>query len=192
MIRILVVDDHPALQAGLTTVLRAEPGLVPVGACDGSQETLWPALDTTRPDVVLLDYHLPGEDGLQLCRRLKDRLLAPRVVLYSAHAGRDLLLPATLAGADALTSKAAPARDLFDVVRRVARGEVVLDAVAREDLDDASRRIAVEDLPLMGLLLGGATRVDIAAVLGVPVEEVPERTQRLLQALRPEVLHGAR
>lgn len=50
-----------------------------------------------------------------------------------AHAGRDLLLPATIAGADALTSKAAPARELFEV-RQVARGEEVLAAATREEL----------------------------------------------------------
>lgn len=188
MIRILIVDDHPALQAGLSTVLRAEPGLVPVGASAGDEESLWPALDTARPDVVLLDYHLPEEDGLQLCLRIKDRLLPPKVILYSAHAGRDLLLPATLAGADALTSKAAPARDLFEVIRRVARGDEVLPAIQREELDDASRRVDVDDLPLMGMLLGGASRVDVAATIGVPVGEVPGRIQRLLHTLRPAML----
>jgi len=187
MIRIVVVDDHPALRAGLSTVLRAEPGLVHVGASGGDDESLWPVLDTARPDVVLLDFHLPGADGLQLCLRIKERLLAPKVVLYSAHAGRGLALPAALAGADALTSKAAPARELFEVIRRVARGERVLPPVTREQLDQASEQIGEEDLPVLGLLLQGASRTDIAAALALPVAEVPDRIRRLLGALRPPI-----
>ena len=56
MIRILLVDDHPALRAGLTAVLRAEPGLVPLGTA-ADEEELWPALHRTKPDVV--DPRLP-------------------------------------------------------------------------------------------------------------------------------------
>ena len=68
MIRVALIDDHPALVAGLTAVLRAEPGIVPVGtAADGAEaEHL---LYQTQPDLVLLDYHLPSGDGLQLCQR---------------------------------------------------------------------------------------------------------------------------
>ena len=91
MIRILVVDDHPALRAGLGAVLEAEPGLVYVGAVAGDHESLWPALDSIRPDVVLLDFHLPQDDGLQMCERIKQRVLAPKVILYSAHAGPGLV-----------------------------------------------------------------------------------------------------
>ncbi|MDP8968072.1 MAG: response regulator transcription factor, partial [Actinomycetota bacterium] len=99
MIRILIVDDHPAMRAGLTAVLRAEPGLVPLDAAT-SVSDLWPTLKRTRPDVVVLDYHLPGDDGLVLCRRIKRELPAPAVLLYSAYADAALTIPARLAGVD--------------------------------------------------------------------------------------------
>src|SRR5436190_7314792 len=70
MIRVLVVDDHPVLRAGLEAVLRTEPGFVCVGtAADGHE--LLAALRHTRPDVVLLDWRLGEEDGLALCRTLR-------------------------------------------------------------------------------------------------------------------------
>jgi len=185
VIRVLVVDDHPALRAGLASVLRAEPGLVHAGEASGEEGTLWPALAAARPDVVLLDVHLPGEDGLQRCLRIKERSSLPKVVLYSAHAGRGLVLPAALAGADALLSKAAPARELFDVVRRAARGERVLPDATREELDAAAARVALADLPLLGLLLQGASRDVVAAALGVAPGEVPDRSRAMLSCLHP-------
>lgn len=122
MIRIAIVDDHPAVLAGLEAVLRGEPGLVPVGSARQLTE-VEPLLYRTKPDIILLDYHLPGADGLVACRHIKLQLLAPRVLLYTAYASSDLALPARLAGADGVLGKGVPARELYDAVRRVSRGE---------------------------------------------------------------------
>ncbi len=76
MIRVLIIDDHSAMRTGLEAALKRSPDIVPVGA--GSDELeLWPLLKRTAPDVVLLDYHLPGQDGLILCHRLKSMTLPP-------------------------------------------------------------------------------------------------------------------
>ena len=187
MIRILVVDDHPALRAGLGAVLDAEPELVYAGASAGDEESLWPALATIHPDVVLLDFQLPQDDGLQLCLRIKQRVLAPRVILYSAHAGENLLLGATLAGADALVSKAAPARELFDAIRRVAAGERLLPPVRPAHLDEAAVRVRAEDLTLLGLMVAGTAHGDMARTLDLPPRELTGRVRRLLASVRPQV-----
>ena len=157
MIRILLVDDHPALRAGLTAVLRAEPGLVPLGTA-GVEEELWPALHRTKPDVVVLDYHVPPADGLQLCRRIKRSMPPPKVLLYSAYADASLVIPAMLAGADGVVNKGAPANELYDAIRTVARGESVMPPMSRELLDDANARLDAEDLPMLVMALDGHAR----------------------------------
>ena len=81
MIRVVVVDDHPALRAGLQTVLDSEPGIVFAGESSGSEESVWPICCAARPDLVLLDYHLPRGDGLQLCYRIKQRCSARAVIV---------------------------------------------------------------------------------------------------------------
>jgi DNA-binding NarL/FixJ family response regulator len=187
MIRIVIVDDHPALRTGLDTVLAGEPGLVPVGAASSPRE-LWPLLNARRPDVVLLDYHLPGgDDGLQVCRRIKGRLLAPKVLLYSAYAGSSLSIPATVAGADGIIGKGIPARELYEAIRRVARGERVLPPIPPELMREAAERLDPEDMPILGMLLHETTTADIAALVHLDNAAVERRIDQIIARLRVEV-----
>lgn len=184
MIRIMLVDDHAAVRAGLETVLTAEPDLVPVASTEGNEE-LWPRFNVTRPDLVLLDYHLPGQNSLVICRRLKAVLPAPRVVFYSAYADASLAAPLRLAGADGLVSKGAPAQELFEVIRRVARGEVVVPELTRDLLHAVSGPLETADRVLVGLLLDRTSVKDIAGVLNLDVAGARVRIERLFSRLTP-------
>jgi DNA-binding NarL/FixJ family response regulator len=121
MIRVLVVDDHPVLRAGLEAVLRAEPGFVPVGAAADGHETLR-LVRRTRPDVVVLDRRLGDEDGIALCRTLRAEPAPAQVVLYTAAAREPgLAREAARAGASQVVDKADDVGALFDAVRLAAR-----------------------------------------------------------------------
>jgi DNA-binding NarL/FixJ family response regulator len=119
MIRVLVVDDHPVLRAGLEAVLRAEPGFVCVGAAADRHELLV-LLRRTRPDVVVLDRRLGAEDGLALCREVRSDPVAPEVLIYTADddTTHD---DAEGAGACGVIVKSTPVDELFDAVRLAAR-----------------------------------------------------------------------
>ncbi|HEU4975843.1 MAG TPA: response regulator transcription factor [Baekduia sp.] len=186
MIRLLIVDDHPAMRAGLTAVLRAEPGIVPL-ATASSAEDLEPALHRTRPDVVLLDYHLPGSDGLRLCRRIKQELPAPGVLLYSAYADASLVIPAILAGADGLLNKSVPANELYDALRAVARGDRVLPPVPRQLMNQASQELDSEDLPILSMVLDGTPTAEVAKTLRMEPRAVLARIDTMIDRLRVEV-----
>jgi DNA-binding NarL/FixJ family response regulator len=186
MIRILLVDDHPALRAGLTAVLRAEPGMVPLGTA-ASEEELWPALHRTKPDVVVLDYHVPPADGLQLCRRIKRTMPPPAVLLYSAYADASLVIPATLAGADGVVNKGAPASELYDAIRTVARGDRVIPPLSRELLDTANDKLDPQDLPILGMVLDGTPEHEIARTLGLSADDMTHRVDRMIGRLKVEV-----
>jgi DNA-binding NarL/FixJ family response regulator len=187
VIRVAVVDDHPALRAGLQTVLDSEPHIVYVGGSDGSEETLWPMLNLVRPDVLLLDYHLPHGDGLQLCYRIKQDVHAPRVIIFTAYANPTLALPATLARADGVLSKGAGARDLFQTIRLVYAGEQVLPAISTTVLEEAFEQLLGDDRALVGMLLDGASETEVAETLRLPTRDVRHSVQRILSALRLEV-----
>ena len=183
MISVAIVDDHPAMQIGLRAALRAEPGLVPVGSA-ATPEQIYALLYRTRPDVVLLDYHLPGTDGLTVCRRLKSDVLSPGVLLYSAFADESLLMPAIVAGADGVINKSAPPRELYDAVRVVAGGGRSLPAPPRALLRAACEQIDAEDQPILGMLMDGTPLADIAATLRLRPGDLDGRLMRMLDRLR--------
>ena len=135
----------------------------------------------------MLDYHLPGDDGLVLCRRIKRQVPAPAVLLYSAYTEAALTIPARLAGADGLMSKSAPAGELFDAIRRVVRGEHVLPPISRELLDEAGRRLNPDELPILGMTIENTPLLDIASTLGVEPVEVTHRIDRMIKRLKIDI-----
>jgi DNA-binding NarL/FixJ family response regulator len=192
MIRVAIVDDHHAVRLGLHAAIRSEPGLVPAGvATDGAG--LAPMLYRTKPDVVLLDYQLPDTDGLTLCRRIKSEPPAPAVILYSAFADATLTVPALVAGADGILHKGGPARELFEGIRRVARGGDVMPPVSPPLLEAASQLLDTEDLPILGMLVDRTTVAEIADALRIEATDLRNRIDRMLRRLKDPVASlGAR
>ena len=184
MIRVVIVDDHPALRAGLHTVLESEPGIVYTGESDGKEESVWPLLRRVGPDVVLLDYHLPKGDGLQLCYRIKQQVPAPAIIIFSAYASPELTVPALLAKADAVLNKGVAARELFETIRAVGTGERLVGTPSAALLHEAHARIAEDDRALIGMLLDGTPEIEVAQMLGRSVADVRHVVQRTLSALR--------
>jgi DNA-binding NarL/FixJ family response regulator len=183
MIRVLLVDDHPALRAGLGTVLRLEPGLIPVGAAADAEAALEEARRRD-PNVVLVDYHLPGDDGLMLCRRLKELDPAPRVLIYSADADASLAVPATLAGADGLANKAAPADELLEAIRIVAKGTPLFPPISPDMIEGVASRLPWGEQMVFELLMERMPDGEIAARLGLEAQDVAERVRSMLARLR--------
>ncbi len=186
MIRMLMVDDHPALRAGLNAVLQAEPGFMPVAAVEGEHD-LWPALHRSRPDVLLLDYHLEGRDGLALCRQVKRMTLPPAVLVYSAYADTALSVAAALAGADGLVNKGISARELFDAIRTVAAGKRLLLQPSAELMEAVAARVDPADLAIIRLVLEGEDAGAVAAALQLDPEELSARIDALIGRFKVEV-----
>jgi len=190
MIRVAIVDDHPAVRLGLETAVRSEPGLVPVGGAETPEEVA-PLLYRTRPDVVLLDYHLPRRDGLTLCREIKSRAPAPKVLLYTAFADPSLLVPAIIAGADGVLDKSLPSLELFEAIRRAARGEDLIPAPDPDLLELAGRGLDPEDLPILGMLMAREPRAGVARTLRLEPDELSRRVTGILRRLQaPRVAGG--
>lgn len=189
MTRIAVIDPQPATRAGLSMLLRTEPGLVPVGAAAGAHDGAELA-ERLRPDVVLLEPHLLDGDGLGLCRRLRAVAEGPRVVLYAGDVDPVLGLLARVAGADGLIDKAAPAVELFDAIRVIARGGSALPPVDAVELDAAAHRIDPEDLALLAMLIDRTPAADVADTLHLDRRRMGRRIERLLGRLRAQPAAG--
>jgi DNA-binding NarL/FixJ family response regulator len=178
--RIAIVDPQPAVRAGLTMLLRAEPGLIPVGSATGAVDG-FELVDRLRPAVVLLEHHLLDGDGLTLCRRLKALPHSPRVIIYTSE--MDALM-ARVAGADGLVDKASEPAELFEAIRIVGRGGLALPPIDRDELDAAAHLIEPEDLALLAMLVDGTSAGDVADTLHLDRRRVGRRIERLLGRLR--------
>jgi len=181
MIRVAIVDRHATVRAGLEAILGAQPDMVAVGAAAGARD-LWPVLHRARPDVVVLDAS-PGPDALALCLQITSRLLGPRVVLFANDLSNDAVVPAALAGADAIADKAGDVRELLHAIRAVARGEDALPRITPRLQNDAALRLAPQDHAIFAMRLAGTAPGDIAATIGLTTRELDVRSAAILAAL---------
>jgi DNA-binding NarL/FixJ family response regulator len=186
MLRLALVDDHPAVLAGLRRLIDSEPDLM-VAAVGSDATELARELEDVRPDVLILDYDVARHDGLTQCARIKRRPDPPGVIIYSAYAGPALTLAARAAQADGVVDKAAPVPSLLTAIRRVADGDVVMPAISRDVFESAVARLDDDDLPVLAMLLDREALGSIARALGTERADVRRRAQRIVGRLRPRL-----
>ncbi|MCW3065521.1 MAG: response regulator receiver protein [Solirubrobacterales bacterium] len=184
MICIAVLDDHPAVRAGLEAILAPQADLQLVGFAAGEHE-LWALLERTRPTVVVLDLHHPGRDGLALSLQIKRQPDPPAVVLYSAYTPADLMVAAAVAGADATVSKSSDAATLVEAIRAVARNPRTIPPITPRMKADAAARLDPADHAILAMRVAGDSPVEIAATLGVPDAAIARRIAAIVAALEP-------
>jgi DNA-binding NarL/FixJ family response regulator len=186
MLRVALLDDHPAVLAGLRRLIDSEPDLT-VAAVASNAAELDRGLDGRRPDVLILDYDLARDDGLAHCRRIKSRPHPPGVIIYSAYTGPALTLAARAAQADGVVDKAAPVPSLLTAVRRVANGEEAMAPIPRDVFESAVARLDDDDLPVFAMLLDREPLDAIAQVLRTDRADIGRRAQRIVGRLRPRL-----
>jgi two-component system nitrate/nitrite response regulator NarL len=104
LIRVLIVDDMPQVRVDLRVLLQISNEIEVVGEAGDGQEAIRQA-EQYHPDVVIMDMEMPGLNGLQATQQIKERHLAPRVVILSVHSEKDDIERAFQAGADAFVQK---------------------------------------------------------------------------------------
>ena len=174
---IVLVDDHPAVRAGLRGLVEDEDGLR-VAATAATAREGFEAIADTQPQVALVDLHLPDDDGLSLCLRTRSLPAPPRVIIYSAFADAGLAVRAVIAGAEGVLPKATAPRALLDALRNGA--ETSLDNRALRALGE---RLDEGDLPILGMLAHGVQPREIAVTLGLEPEWLEARRWAMLSRL---------
>lgn len=184
MATLLIVDDHAAVRAGVEALVAPEPDLRVVGAAADARTALEIA-ELARPDLALIDLHLPGEDGLHLCLRLDAREHRPRLIVYSAFADDLLAVVATLAGADGIVSKDSDPSELLAVLRATAAGSRPGLVPAPRAMGTVGAALELRDLPILGMLVHGTAPDEIAETLGLTSGELSARRWAILRRLSP-------
>jgi DNA-binding NarL/FixJ family response regulator len=180
-VRVLIVDDHPAIRAGLEGVLAPEPDLVAVGMAANVRAGLAEA-QRMSPQIAIVGDHLPGRDGLSLTLALKRLREPPAVLIYSAFADARLTVGATIAGAEGVIKKSSRPDELCTALRAIANGLQVMPG-APSEMAAIAARLDPEDLPILGMLTNGVPPVEVAEVLGITEEWLYARRWAILRRI---------
>lgn len=164
--RLLVVDDHAAVRAGLRELLDDELDFEVVAAVADAESAI-SAAEQEPVDVAVVDYQLPGRNGLWVSRKLKRLPEPPAVVVYSAYADDVLAAAAVVAQANAIVNKGGLGSELCDAVRRVYGGRKSLPPMPSWLGEALRRRLGPEEQAIFGMLLAGIELGEIAETLGL-------------------------
>jgi DNA-binding NarL/FixJ family response regulator len=175
-IRVLLVDDHPALREGTAELMAHERDLEVVGAI-GTLDEARAALAGSGIDVLVLDIRLQGERGLELLAELEGRPGAPAVVIWTAYDLPQYAAYAFRRGASGFVVKTAPTLELIQAVRQAAAGAVRFDP--RPDL--TVRELTSREHTLLSHLVAGLSNDEIATAMGVTTRTVEARLTRLYE-----------
>jgi DNA-binding NarL/FixJ family response regulator len=172
-IRVLVVDDHPVVRAGLLAVLEDEPGFEIAGAAGSAEEALAVAA-TLRPDVVLLDLELPGIDGVEAIGQLSSVSPDSRVVVFTAYLTDEHVLGAVRAGAKGYLLKGAGAAEIARSIRTAHAGGSYLEprvaARLMSEVREPARRttqLSEREREVLRLVAEGRSAKQIARALTI-------------------------
>jgi len=192
-IRVLIADDHPILRDGVRRLLAGEPDMRVVGEVEDGREVVDRAVEVS-PDVVLLDFAMPGLDGPAIARRLRAAVPRARALVFTVRLDAACVRRALRAGAVGYLTKDASARELIGAVRTVAAGESYLSpAVAGLMADERSRRsrtgatgldlLTNREREVLKLIAEGHTSRGIAGIVRIPIRTVELYKRRLKRKL---------
>ena len=166
-VRVLCVDDHAFLVAGLRARLDIEPGMEFVGRLDTAND-LVSHVRRTRADIVLMDIEMPGADVFEAIHDLRGRCPDVRTILLSAHVRDKYLDSAFASGAWGYLTKSDSPDEVIDGIWKVTNGESAVspDVMARQNPKGSKlARLTTRETQILRMIANGMSRTDIAARL---------------------------
>jgi DNA-binding NarL/FixJ family response regulator len=185
MIRVAVIDRHPAMRTGLEAILGAAPGIrVVAGAPGDSHHEIAHALYRTAPDVVMVEDAPGRADGVELAREIKAFGPGPKVVLYADRPDAVQVASAMLADADGIVDSSAQPRELVEALRTVAAGGTTFPELGPRERGDVARRLPPEDHAILAMRLAATPRREISEALRIDGRVVRRRLTAMITRLR--------
>ena len=196
-IRILIVDDHTLFRSGIKLALQRHEGFEVVGEAGDGLEGIKRARQL-KPDVVLLDLHMPGTGGLEALRVLVEDLPETQVVMLTVSEDAEDLLETLRAGARGYLLKNIDTEFFMESVQRAARGESVMSPQIAHKLADSLRapqkdsaaaanvspsKLSPREREIIAMLAHGASNKEIARVLGLSESTIKIHVQGILRKL---------
>lgn len=184
-IRIVVVDDHPAIRNGLAATLEPEPDIKVVGTAATSSEAvkIW---REQQPDITLMDLSLKGGgDGIDAIRQIRQEFSAAKIIVFSALTGDEDVYKALQAGAVTFLAKETPDEELVKTIRDVhAGGRPVPPDIARKLADRLTQpSLSAREVEVLSLVAKGFRNKEIGAALSISEDTVQGHMKHILSKL---------
>jgi DNA-binding NarL/FixJ family response regulator len=183
-IRILIVDDHPVVLAGLTSMLGTQPGMEVAGSASSGEEAL-EMLRSKPADLLLLDLRMPGMNGIDTLLALKRAKIAVRVIILTSFETDEDVYRAVQAGAQGYLLKDAPQSDMMDAIRAVHAGKRYFPRHIAARLAERMMRtnLTARELEVLQMLARGLTNKEIGSVLDISGNTVRNHVNSIIEKL---------
>ncbi len=191
-IKILLVDDHMVLREGLRALLSTENDLHVVGGASNGRDAI-EAVDRYHPDVVVTDISMPGMNGIETVRQLRQSHPLLKLIILSMHANQAYVIEALQAGAHGYVVKQADATEVVHAIRAVVAGSAYISPIISKDLtnDYLTRKPSELSLPKLTtrerevaqLIAEGHSTRDISKMLTVSVKTVETHRANIMHKL---------
>lgn len=191
MIKVFLVDDHHIVREGIKKILVADDISI-VGEAESAEEAL-SAIQSVKPDVVILDIALPGRRGLDVISDFRDRCPQCAIIMLSMYPERQFALRAFRQGADGYVTKDSAPSDLIIAIRRVMKGQKYVSASLATDLADMvgenyeaelHQQLSEREMTVFLLLVQGKSVKQIAEELTLSINTVSTYQTRIFYKLK--------
>ncbi|CAD6555237.1 response regulator [Paraburkholderia sabiae] len=192
MIKVLLADDHTLVRDGLRHILQSASGFEVAGeACDSA--TTVALVRATDAHVLVLDLSMPGRNGIDLIRQIKDEKPALRILVLTMHAEQQYAVRAFKAGASGYMTKESASAELVGAVTKVAAGGVYVSLAMAErfaqNLNEPAealphQRLSDREFDVFRRIVGGQTITEIAHELSLSVKTVSTHKTRILEKMQ--------
>jgi len=183
-IRILIVDDHPVVQAGLTSMLNTNDGIEVVGSASGGVEALR-MLAERKPDILLLDLRMPGMNGIDTLLAMQKMKSPARAIVLTSFETDENIYRAVQAGAQGYLLKDTPQEQMLEAIMSVHAGKRFIPKEIAARLADRMLRsnLTARELEILGMLAKGLTNKQIGCALAISENTVRNHLKCVMSKL---------
>jgi len=184
MIRILAVDDHPLLRKGIAALVNGEPDMKLIAEASNGQEAV-EKFRLHRPDVTLMDLHMPGLNGIEVISHILDEFPGARIIVLTSYKGDVQVMGALRAGARAYLLKGNVHLELLEVIRAVHEGrKKIPPEIASELAEHATEdELSAREIEVLRLIASGNSNKQIADRLSIGEATAKSHVANILSKL---------
>jgi len=193
-LRVLIVDDHGIVRAGIKSLLESQPDIEVVGEAAGGEEAIEKSRQL-KPDMVLMDIAMPGMNGIEATRGIKKERPDTIVLVLTMHDDAEFFFPVLRAGASGYLLKGAPPYELLYAIQTVRQGQVFLSPAITKVLleplvvsadspeDEKYKGLTRREKEVLRLAAAGRTNREMAEALFLSVRTVEKHRQAVMHKL---------